>query len=178
MRVFSPAQIVGYLSFVLGVTAFLQRSDRRLKFFNASESLTYAVHFALLGNLPAAASALISCTRSFLALKLRSAWLAVFFIAINLGVGAELVKRWTGWLPICATCSATVAIFLMKGVPMRITLLGSTLLWLANNIISHSIGGTMLETTIATVNTLTIIRLLRTPAMTTPTRLKPNCSNH
>jgi hypothetical protein len=40
----------------------------------------------------------------------------------------------------------------------------STLLWLANNILSGSIGGTLLETTIATVNSITIIQILRARA--------------
>jgi hypothetical protein len=43
---------------------------------------------------------------------------------------------------------------------MRLVLLMSTFLWLANNILSGSIGGTALEATIATVNVVTMTRLL------------------
>jgi hypothetical protein len=51
--------------------------------------------------------------------------------------------------------------FLMRGVRMRLMLLVSTSLWLTNNILSGSIGGTLLETTIATINIITITRLLK-----------------
>jgi hypothetical protein len=49
----------------------------------------------------------------------------------------------------------------MRGVPFRAVLLSSTLLWLANNIISGSIGGTLLELANATINISTMIRMVR-----------------
>jgi hypothetical protein len=51
--------------------------------------------------------------------------------------------------------------FTMDGVPLRLVLLSSTFLWLANNVVSGSIGGTMLELVIAVANGSTIIRMLR-----------------
>jgi hypothetical protein len=158
---FSVAQCIGYVSFVLGVSAFLQKSDRKLKGLNSCQSLVYAVHFALLGNPTAAVSALLSGIRSFLSLKTRSPYLAAFFIVLNLGLGFALAKSAAGWLPVIGSCLATLAMFLMRGVRMRLVLLVSTSMWLANNILSGSIGGTLLETTIATINITTIIRLLQ-----------------
>ena len=70
-----------------------------------------------------------------------------------------------GWLPIISSCTATVAIFYWSGVRLRLALLVCTLLWLANNIISHSIGGTVLETFIAIANISTIVGMLRLPAV-------------
>jgi hypothetical protein len=160
----SPAQCVGYAAFLFGVSAFSQRQDRRLKVLNALECLAYAVHFTLLGNLPASASALVSSVRSFLALKTRAPWLAAVIIAVNLGLGFVFAHRAAGWLPVLASSLATVAVFLMRGVPMRLVLLVSTLLWLANNILSASIGGTLLESVIAVVSITTIWRMLRTPS--------------
>jgi hypothetical protein len=66
-----------------------------------------------------------------------------------------------GWLPIIAFCIATVAVFFLQGVTMRLCFLSSTLLWLVNNIASGSIGGTLLEATIAVVNVSTILRMQR-----------------
>src|SRR5579884_2131167 len=133
MQIASPAQLAGYLALVLGVTAFLQKSDRRLKFFNATQSLVYAVHFVLLGHLPACASSLVSSARSFLALRYRSFWLGGAIVACNLALGAAFVTSWIGWLPVIGSCIATYAIFTMKGIPFRLVLLTSTLLWLAHN---------------------------------------------
>jgi hypothetical protein len=151
--------MAGYLAFALGVTAFLQKSDRRLKFFNAAQGLVYALHFVLLANLPAASSALISSGRSFLAIRFRSPWLAAAIVALNLIVGRAVVHTTAGWLPVVASCCATVALFTSRGIPLRSVMLACTLMWLANNLISRSIGGTLLELTVAAVNLSTILRL-------------------
>ncbi len=157
---FTPAQLVGYVALVLGVAAFLQRSDTRLKVLIAAESIAYVAHFLLLGNYPASGSALSSCLRMLVSLKSRSGWWIGVFITLNVAIGVLFAKGLTGWLPVVASCLATVAIFRMHGVVMRIALLVCTLLWLVNNILSGSVGGTVLETIIAAVNLATIIRLL------------------
>lgn len=161
MQFFSPAQCVGYLAFVLGVAAFLQKSDRRLKLLNSIQGLAYAAHFFLLGNIPASSSSLISGVRSFLAVKYRSPWLAGLIVAVNLAVGVAVVRSGVGWIPVIASCAATLAVITMQGIPMRLVLLACTFMWLTNNILSHSIGGTMLESVIAVVNVTTMIRMLR-----------------
>ena len=161
MRPFSPAQIVGYVALALGITAFLQKSDDRLNLFNATQGLVYALHFVLLGNLPASTSSLISSLRSFLALRYRSLLLGAVIIGANVGLGAAFAGNTAGWLPVIGSCIATIAIFTMRGVPFRSVLLASTLLWLANNIIAGSIGGTVLELANATVNISTMIRMVR-----------------
>ena len=166
MGLFSPAQVVGYVALALGITAFLQKSDQRLKFFNASQGLVYALHFVLLGNLPASASSLLSSFRSFLALRYRSWLLGAAIVCANVGLGAVFAKNSVGWLPVIGSCIATIAIFTMRGVPFRCVLLVSTLLWLANNIISGSIGGTMLEIANAIINISTMIRMAKSPEAT------------
>jgi hypothetical protein len=157
---FSPAQCVGYIAFLVGSAAFFQKNDRRLKFLNASGCMAYAVHFLLLGSASASASAFISGVRSFLALKTRSRWVATLVIAVNVALGVALVQSSAGWLPVIASCVATLAVFTLQGIPMRLALLASTFLWLANNILCGSIGGTMAESTIATINVSTLIRML------------------
>jgi hypothetical protein len=161
MTLFSPAQVVGYVALALGITAFLQRSDQRLKLFNATQGLAYALHFVLLGNLPASASALLSSGRSFLALRYRSWLLGGAIICVNVGLGVAFSRNAAGWLPVIGSCIATMAIFTMRGVRFRCVLLVSTLLWLANNIISGSIGGTLLEVANAIINISTMIRMVR-----------------
>lgn len=165
MDFLSPAQCMGYVAFVVGILAFLQKSDRRLKVLNATESLVYAVHFVLLGNLPASASSLVSGFRSFLALKTRSPRVALVMLVIGVALGVHLARDVFGWFPIVASCIATVAVFFLHGVPMRLCFLTSTILWLVNNIISGSIGGTLLEAVIAVVNISTILRMRKEARM-------------
>ncbi|TBW39735.1 YgjV family protein [Siculibacillus lacustris] len=158
---FSTAQCVGYLAFALGISAFLQKRDGRLKAFNSAQSFAYAVHFVLLGNLPAGSTAAISGVRSFLAIRTRSPWMALVLVLVNIGVGFWVGAHGVGWIPVAAGSVATVALFLMRGIALRLALFGCTLAWLANNWLSGSIGGVALETIIAVVNAATMIRLRR-----------------
>jgi len=161
-QLLSPAQLVGYVAFILGVTAFLQRNDRRLKNFLASECGAYVVHFFLLGNPTAAASSAVSCCRILITIWSRSRRLALLFMASYLVIGAALAQRPTAWLPVLGSCLATWAMFRMQGIRMRLVMLVSTSMWLANNILSGSVGGTLLETLIAAANITTIVRMART----------------
>ncbi|MBI3346288.1 MAG: YgjV family protein [Burkholderiales bacterium] len=158
---FSPAQLFGYLAFVLGVGCFLQADDRRFKGFMAGECLAYVVHFVLLGNPTAVASSLLSLLRSVLSLHTRSAWVAVAVVSANIGFGLGLAHRPADWLPLTASCLGTIALFTLQGIPMRLLMLCGTGLWIANNLIAGSIGGTALEVVVAAVNLTTIARMWR-----------------
>lgn len=158
---FSPAQCVGYLAFVLGVGSFMQQDDRRFKLLMAAECLAYIIHFALLGRPTAVASSTMSLLRSVLSLFTRSKWVAFVVIAANLGLGLAFATRASDWLPLGASCIGTLALFLMEGVRMRIAMLCGTVLWIVNNVIAGSVGGTALEVVIAAVNLMTIRRMLR-----------------
>ncbi|MGB8601790.1 MAG: YgjV family protein [Rhizomicrobium sp.] len=160
MHIFSPAQLFGYVAFVLGVASFLQKSDKRLIIFNASECVVYTVHFFLLGNLTASGSALVSAIRSLISLRWRAPIMAAIFILFNLTVGYCAARHWTGWFPVVGSCVATFGLFFMRGVGLRLMFLTSTAFWIANNILSGSIGGTALEFTIFATNSTNITRML------------------
>jgi hypothetical protein len=162
---FSPAQLFGYVAFVLGVGCFLQIDDRRFKWFMTGECLAYVVHFALLGNPTAVASSLISMTRSLLSLRTRSKWVAVVVVAANVGFGLAIATKPSDWLPLTASCLGTIALFTLQGIPMRLLMLCGTGLWIANNLIAGSIGGTALEVVVAAVNLVTIARMAREARM-------------
>ncbi len=157
----SPAQWFGYLAFVLGVGSFLQKNDRRFKWLMAGECLAYVAHFLLLGVPTAAASAGVSVVRSVLSLYTRSVWVALAVVAVNLALGYGLATHWWNWLPLIASCIGTLALFLLTGIHMRVAMLAGTSLWIANNAIAGSIGGTALEVVILLVNSYTIARMLR-----------------
>jgi inner membrane protein len=159
MHPFSPAQVVGYVALVLGVSGFLQRDDRRLKLLVACECFVYVVHFTLLGRPPAASSALVSGVRTLLSVRFRSAWLAAASVAVNVGLAVALSTRGAGWIPVVGSSLGAIAVFTMRGVPMRLVLLASTSLWLANNVLSRSLGGTVLESLIAATSISTILRM-------------------
>ncbi|MES9996708.1 YgjV family protein [Desulfovibrio aminophilus] len=158
---FSPAQIAGYLVLILGVAAFLQKQEGRLKFLLSCECLVYTLHFFLLGNNTAAASACISAGRTFLSLRFQSLGLGLAVVLLNVGLGALLATGPASWIPVAGACVATLGLFTLRGIPMRLALLFSTLCWLTNNLLSGSIGGVILESSIAAANTVAIAGLLR-----------------
>ena len=82
-------------------------------------------------------------------------------VAVNIALGLAIAQQPSDWLPLIASCLGTIALFLLQGIPMRLLMLCGTGLWIANNVIVGSIGGTALEVTIAVVNTTTILRLYR-----------------
>ena len=169
---FSLAQALGYIAFVLGVACFLQTDDRRFKLLMTGECIAYIAHFALLGNPTAVASSSLSTLRSLLSLVTRSRWVAVAIVAANVGFGFAIAHKPSDWLPLSASCLGTIALFTLQGIPMRLLMLCGTALWIANNLIVGSIGGTALEVVIAVINLTTIARMLRSrpapPAARTP----------
>ena len=80
---FSPAQLLGYAAFGLGMACFLQTDDRRFKIFMALECAAYIGHFALLGQPTAVASTAVSLARSIAALRWRTPAVGVFFVWLS-----------------------------------------------------------------------------------------------
>lgn len=153
------AQLFGYLAFILGVTSFLQKNDIRFKLYMAAECVAYLIHFTLLGNPAAGASSLVSMTRSLVSIYSKSLWIALLFVVINIGLGFKLAVVWWNWIPLVASCVGTLALFLLEGIPMRMLMLLGTALWIVNNVLSGSIGGTALEVVIAVTNSYTIYKM-------------------
>ena len=161
MDALSPAQLWGYLVFVLGVVAFAQKRDTWLKGLLTAEASCYVVHFLLLGRYAASGSAFIAGLRTLISIRYRSRNLVVVFLCASLGFGSLLAHTWTDWLPVASSCVATFAVFLLSGMWMRLLLLVSTMIMIANNIICGSIGGTLVELCIGTMNITTTLHLLK-----------------
>ncbi|MDR3325847.1 MAG: YgjV family protein [Rhodospirillaceae bacterium] len=161
MDIFSLAQCAGYCTFVFGILACWQKNDRYFKIIITFTRVSYAVHFFLLDNPSACVISLIIGLRSLLAAYTRSLLVMTLMLVLSIVAGWFLSREAFNWIPVIATCIATVAFFRMNAIPMRITLLSCSLLWLVNNIMSGSVGGTLLEVTLAVVNIITILRMLR-----------------
>jgi hypothetical protein len=171
---FSLPQIVGYLAFLLGVTSFLQRDDRRLRGMIGAQAFTYGVHFFLLGSTVAGIASLITSTRAFISLFTRARAVGVAILAVNLGFGLLTARSAAGWLPVVATSAGTIAFFWFTGLGMRSILLLSTACWLTNDILVGSIGGTMLELFIGAANATTCYRIWRAAHAQKPDAARPS----
>lgn len=159
----SLAQWLGLLSFVLGIIVFYQKNDRTLKVLMLIFNINHMLHFFLLGSAISAVSALLSAFRTATAIRTSSGWAAAAFIVLCIANGAWFANDIYDLLPVIATIIGTTSIFLLKGAAMRFGFLIGSVLWLANNVLIGSIGGVMLESTLAIVNLVTIYRLREAP---------------
>ena len=155
------AQFLGFVSYALGIYAFYQKDDKKLKVIMFVFSLNHAIHFLLLGTVVSALSAVLSAIRTGTAIYVSSKRVAALFIIIGLASGIYLMDNiWELWA-ILGMSFGTYSVFVLKGIPMRIGFLLGATCWLINNISVGSIGGSLLEATLISVNIITIIRLLR-----------------
>jgi hypothetical protein len=154
-------QFFGLLSFCLGVYSFYQHDDRKLKIFMFVMQINNSIHFALLGAQTAVLSALLSVVRTGLSLKTSSQIVAWIFIVISMLLGWYIADRWLDMLPVVGACIGTYSLFCLTGIRMRMAFLVGACFWLANNILVGSIGGTLLELTLISVNSRTIYRMYK-----------------
>jgi hypothetical protein len=158
---FSLPQVLGYATFLISIVAFSQTRDRPLKVWLTGQNLLYASHFFLMGNPAAMTGTLIAATRNILSLRTRALWVALLLLSVNVLLGFAVVKTIWNVLPLLATAVTTLSMFRLQGLSLRLGVFLATLLWLANNILTGSIGGTALELMIAVISGITIFRLYR-----------------
>lgn len=154
-------QFFGMLSFIIGVSAFYQRDDRKLKILMFVLQINHTIHFILMGATTAVLSSVLSAIRTGLSLKTRSRIVAWLFIALTIGLGSYIAEGWRDYLPVIGTCIGTYSLFCLDGIRMRVAFLVGACFWLSNNIVIGSVGGTLLEATLITVNLRTIYSLYR-----------------
>jgi uncharacterized membrane protein YbaN (DUF454 family) len=157
----SLPQGLGYATFIISMVAFAQKRDRRFKAWLTGQNILYASHFYLMDNPAAVAGALLAATRNLLSLRTRAWGVALALLTVNALLACFVVRAVWNLLPLLATAVATVSMFRLQGLKLRLGVFCATLLWLANNIITGSIGGTALELMIAVLSGITIIRLCR-----------------
>ncbi|PNH93395.1 YgjV family protein [Vibrio diazotrophicus] len=158
---FSLAQALGLVSFVLGISTFYQKDDRKLKIIMLIFNMNHLLHYLLLGSMTSALSAALSAVRTGTSIYTSSRYVAAVFIVLSLSIGLSISNHWWDMWPIVGTVIGTFAVFMLRGIAMRIAFLVGGVCWLINNIIVGSIGGTMLEATLICVNLLTMFRLVR-----------------
>lgn len=153
------AQSFGFLSLALGILTFYQKDDKKLKILMIVFNINHLVHYILLGSIVSALGSLLSAIRTATAIHFSSKWIAALFITISLVSGVLLADHiWQMW-PILGTIIGTYSVFLLKGIRLRVGFLFGSSCWLINNILVGSIGGTILEITVISMNLITVYRI-------------------
>lgn len=155
------AQAVGLIAFVIGISAFVQKSDQRLRTFLTLYCVVIGAHFFLLGATTAAYAAWLSGLRSFVSTRTRHFAVMSFFVLLVWVIGVPHITQQIQWLTIIGTTVGTWALYREKGWRLRIMLLFGTVCWVTHNVVIGSIGGAMIEGSFLFVNSHTIFRLWR-----------------
>jgi len=153
------AQWVGFVSFVLGMLAFWQRDDRKLKRYMLAFYSVHTLHFLLLGSMTSAFSSGLSLLRTFVAIKYSSKRLCWIAIIILVTVGVYLATSWIQAFSILGTVIGTYSIFNLQGIQLRFGMILGALCWLTNNMLMGSMGGILLESCLIILNLITAYRI-------------------
>ncbi|MCM0978734.1 YgjV family protein, partial [Klebsiella pneumoniae] len=87
MTAYWLAQGVGVIAFLIGITTFINRDERRFRLQLAVYSAIIGVHFFLMGAGPAGMSAGLNALRTVISLRTRSLWVMTVFILLTLILG-------------------------------------------------------------------------------------------
>ncbi|HEI8867058.1 YgjV family protein [Serratia sp. AKBS12] len=155
------AQAVGVLAFLIGITSFFNRDDRRFKLQLSGYSLTIGIHFLLMGANAAGSSALLSACRNLVSIRTRNLWVMWVFLSLTLVMGLTRFTYWIELLPVFGTSISTWALFRTRGLTMRCIMWCSTACWVTHNVWLGSIGGSLIEGSFLLLNGFNIIRFRR-----------------
>ena len=161
MTAYWLAQGVGVIAFLIGITTFFNRDERRFRLQLAIYSATIGVHFFLMGAWPAGMSAELNTIRTLVSMHTRKLWVMTVFIILTLVLGLAKLQHAMELLPIIGTLASTWALFRCKGLTVRCVMWCATACWVIHNFWLGSIGGTMIEGSFLVMNGLNIIRFRR-----------------
>ncbi|MDO6693316.1 YgjV family protein [Aliiglaciecola sp. 3_MG-2023] len=154
-------QLVGGISLLLAIVAYYQKQDVNLKVFLALLFIVHATHFYLLDAIVPALLCLLSMVRTIIAIYTRSLTTALAFIVISILVGLFNYQSYLDILVILANIVGVYSLFCLQGVYLRLGIIAGASLWLVNNALIGSIGGTLMEIFVISTNLITIYRIRR-----------------
>lgn len=157
-HIYLIAQLFGFFSFAIGLFAFYQKQDTKLKLWMAGLCLVNTLHFLLLNSFSSAFCAMVSMIRNLITIKVRSRRVMMVFMLFSI-TGLFSIQRSSEALGVIGMCVGTYSLFMLDGIKLRLGLLTGSLLWLGNNIALGSIGGSLLEACSASMNAVTLYRL-------------------
>lgn len=160
---FSMVQIIGYVGMVLGVVAFLQKNDVRMKVLVAVMGCVLCAHFMMLERFVAAFAALLAGSRAGLSIfkwvRMRAHYFSAFYIIVTLLLLYFTYESWVDILAFLASFIGIIAFFYLHGLWLRYVLLLGGACWFLHNVLALSYGPAMMEAFIIIANMVTIYRL-------------------
>lgn len=151
-------QGLGIIAFLIGLTVFIQRDDKKLKFRLIIYTAIMGLHFFLLGATPAGISASLNAVRTLVSIYFRKSVIMYIFITLTLSLTLPNIHHWMESLPVIATLMSTVAFFKFTHLKLRITMWLSTVCWVIYNFWIGTLGGMLIESSFLLINGFAIYR--------------------
>ena len=162
-------QAVGFLALVLCIVAFANKDDDRLLVILIFGNTAFALQYALFAAWAAAGIMTLNLLRVVLARRMPRNWIAmVLFLAATVAVAAATWRHATDVFPLAAGVTGTIAMFMLRGIPMRVGLIVTALCWIVTTALIGSYGALAAEALILATNLVTVGRLIRDAHMRPP----------
>lgn len=155
-------QVVSLIALGFCIAGFASKRDDRLMVLLISANIAFALQFALFGSWTAAVLSTLVIGRIMLARHYLGSWRVMLAVlAVNLIAAVVTWRSPVDFFAIAAAIFGTVAMFMLRGIAMRLMLAAAAFSWMLNNIAINSVGGTLAEAMVLVTNFITIYRLRR-----------------
>ncbi|MEO9946681.1 YgjV family protein [Paraglaciecola sp.] len=153
------AQSIGLIALCIGVSAFFQKNDQKLRYFLTVFTLFMTVHFLMLGQWTGALMAFLGSLRNYASSRTNSLKVMYGFIFVAWLLAIPNMENLVHLLPVIATTFGTLAVFRMHGIKLRLFMSMGTVCWLTHNYLVFSIGGVLVESLFLVINAHTMFKL-------------------
>lgn len=137
-------QIVGFLALFFVFLAFKETNDKKLIILLAIWSGVWGIHFSLLGLIAAAGINFFDVCKNLVSLRYKNnLYLLSFFILSYMliwGYSYLQTSSIYSFFPTIASIIGVVAVFCFSGIPLRVFMLSTLIVWFVYNIIWWSIA--------------------------------------
>lgn len=157
---FNIAQLIGLLASAIIIFAFGHKQDKYFLSIAGIGCFIFTVHFFMLEAYAGAAVNAINGLCAYGSIFFhRSKFMMAFFFLLYGICGVFTIKVWVDALPIVSGFIGVYTVFQLKGLSLRLIMLGTSLMWMIYNIIFMSYGGIITELFVMSSNCLTIFRI-------------------
>lgn len=154
-------QWIGIGAYFVGLFAFTRKNSQHFKFTLLLCQSIICLHFFMMGAIPGAISAGLSCARTYTSTRTRSSLIMWIFIILVWIMGLYSLNHHYELFTMLGSSIATWGMFKFNSVLLRFSVMTSSICWLIHNILLGSIGGTLMEISFIIINGITIFRLHR-----------------
>lgn len=161
---FTLGQFIGLIAYLVVLWSFSRKKDDHFIYGQIVSSIFWVFHYGMLEKLAASATTGVHILRYGSAPFARKhqqwrLWIAIIVAFFYFACGLTFAKEFIDWMPIIASIIGSFAVAFLEGIRMRIVFLIVSCFWLSFNLASHSIGGSLTDISVLTINFITILRL-------------------